>query len=248
MKKTVYFPEIFEEVGNAETKEEKIADLHKYKNEKGMYNILHMCYDPNIKWLITLRDIENLTYEQMDIDDYDLAPTTLFLESNRRLYNFTDRRQPPLKKSKILRLIANMFSVLHHNEVELFKQMVDGHIEETGITVELLKEAFPGLISEESVIEEFTTPSKEEQVGKGTEIDNLSEVSEADNTPPEPPKKKHAGGKKSKLDKNKKQILKMIEDNVTRKVIAKKYKTSLPNLYKWLRKNRSAKITVDKED
>lgn len=151
MKQTLYFPEIFEMVGEQETKEGKIAVLHRFYQEKGFVDILRLCYEPNIKWMMTRADIENLKYDHMDIADYDLAPTTLFLEARRRLYNFTSVRTPPLPLNKIQRLVANMFSVLHHKEVELFKQMVDRNIEDTGLSEELIREAFPTLLSGEYV-------------------------------------------------------------------------------------------------
>jgi hypothetical protein len=148
MKRTVYFPEIFEEVGKAKTRKEKIAILHKYRDVKGFYEILKLCYDPNIHWVITRKDIENLEYEDMDIADYDLAPTTLFLLARRQLKNYTNLRQPPLKKNKVLRLISGHFSSLYYKEVELFKQLVEGRIQEKGLTEKLVREAFPGLLSD----------------------------------------------------------------------------------------------------
>ena len=151
MKRTVYFPEIFEEVGNAETKEEKIAVLHKYRKEKGFYDILRLCYEPQIHFLVTRAEVENLRYDHMDIADYDLAPTTLFLEARRRLYNWTNVRKPHLQKNKILRLVADTFSVLHHKEIELLKQIIDGNITEVGLDEGIVREAFPNLLSGEFV-------------------------------------------------------------------------------------------------
>jgi hypothetical protein len=148
MKRTVYYPEIFEMIGKAKTKKAKIEILHRYKNVKGFYDILRLCYDPNINWLVTRKELENLQYDKMDIADYDLAPTTLFLEARRRLYNYTNLRQPPLKKRKIIQNITGMFSAMHEDEIELFKQIVDGRIKEKGLTEKLVRDAFPGLLSE----------------------------------------------------------------------------------------------------
>jgi len=220
MKRTVYFPEIFEMVGNAQTKKEKIAVLHKYRNEKGFYDILLLCYDPRIKWMITRKEIEDLEYPRMDIADYDLAPTTLFLEARRRLYNFTTLRQPPLKKRKILQLIAGMFSVLHHKEVELFKQMVDGNIEENGMSENLIREAFPGLLSAGVESKELTVSAKSEKKTK----------------PKEKPKRKR-GRKGSKLDKHKTEIHSLLKDGNTKKSIAEKFNISIAGFNNWLKKN-----------
>lgn len=150
-KRTIYFPELFNMIGEVKTKKEKIALLHKYQGIKGFYDILKLCYDPRIVWIVTRKEIENLTYDHMDIAYYDLAPSTLFLEARRRLYNYTNVRQPPLKKYKVLQLIAGMFSALHHDEIELFKQMVDGRIDEKGMTTKLIRDAFPNLLSPEVV-------------------------------------------------------------------------------------------------
>jgi len=148
MKRTVYFPEIFEMVGKAKTRKEKIDILHKFKNEKGFYEILKLCYDPLIEWHVTKKELDEIDYEKMDIPDYDLAPSTLFLLARRQLKNYTNLRQPPLPKYKILRLISGHFSSLHPKEVELFKQLVDGRIKEKGLTEKLIREAFPGLLNE----------------------------------------------------------------------------------------------------
>ncbi len=240
MKRTVYYPEIFAMVGEVDTKEEKIAVLHKFKNEKGFYDILRMCYDPLIKWVVTREEIENLVYDHMDIADFDMAPTTLFLEARRRLYNFTNVRTPPLKHYKVIQLITGMFSVLHHEEVELFKQMVSGNIEDTGITEDLVREAFPNLLSVTK--EEYVQDVKE----KVAEITGEDIPTPAPTPPPEKKekkkeKKKSPPGKKSKLDSHKKDILKMIDGGKTRKEIAEKYKTSTGNLYNWLKKNTEKK-------
>ena len=244
-KRTIYYPEIFELVGNAETKEDKIAVLHKFRNEKGMYDILRLCYDPNIHWIVTRPEIENLAYDYMDIADYDLAPSTLFLEARRRLYNYTTVRQPPLKKYKVLQLIAGMFSVMHHEEVELFKQMVDGCIEKDGLTSELVREAFPGLLSARKEVEE---PEPEPEPENVVEVIPESPIEVVQEPEPEKQEKKtptkKRKGPKSKLDKHKKTILQMLTDGNTKVSIAKKYKTSAGNLANWIKKNKP----LDKKD
>ena len=84
----------------------------------------------------------------MDIADYDLAVSNLFLEAPRRLFNFTNFRKPILPKDKVLRLIRNMFSVFHPEEIEIFKQMVDRKLQAKGLTENLVREAFPGYLNE----------------------------------------------------------------------------------------------------
>ncbi len=148
MKKTVYIPEIFEQFTTKTKKADKIAVLHKYKDVKGFLHFLHITYDPNIKWGVTREDIENLKYDHMDIPDYDLAPINLFLESPRRLYNFTNVLNPILPVAKIKRKMAIMFSAMHHEDVELVKQAVNRKIKAHGLTEKLVREAFPNLLTE----------------------------------------------------------------------------------------------------
>lgn len=150
MKKTTYFPEIFEELGNCTKKAEKIDVLQKYENVKGFRSFLYITYDPNIKWGVTRADVENLTYDHMDIVDYDLAPTNLFLESPKRMFNFTNVRNPMLKKNKIQKNMARLFSVMHHEEIELVKQSIDRKIKVKGLTANLIREALPDLLTEEA--------------------------------------------------------------------------------------------------
>ena len=244
MKKTVYFPEIFAMVGEAKTREEKKAILWKFRDEKGFINILQLCYDPKIRWVVTRREIENLEYDHMDIPDFDLAPTTLFLEARRRLYNYTNMKQPPLKGYKVLQLIAGMFSVMHHEEVELFKQMVAGRIEERGLTEKLVREVFPKLLSPAVDVKDpapFSHPEKKVEPIKEPVVEPTPEPviepekkEEPMGYPPPPPQKKK---KQSKLDKHKKAIYNALEKKDSKASIARRFKISLSGFNNWLKKN-----------
>lgn len=150
MKKTVYFREIFDELDECTKKADKIAVLHKYGNVKGFKSFLYITYDPNIKWGIDRSDIENLKFDHFDIADYDLAPTNLFLESGKRLFDYTNVRFPMLSKEKCQKNMARLFSVMHHEEIELIKQAVNRKIKVNGLTAKLVKEAFPTLLTEKA--------------------------------------------------------------------------------------------------
>jgi len=241
-KQTVYFPEIFQMVGEAETRKDKIAVLHKYQHVKGFFDIIKLSYDPKCEWVVSREDIEYLKYHDMDIPDYDLAPTTLFLEARRRLYNFTNARKPKFKKEKVKTLIARMFSGLYHEEIELFKQMVDGRIEERGLTENLVREAFPGLLNDmgdESV--EETSRLTEGNMLSNTKPPSVNKhPSEA---PPAPkPKSKDkiknkVSVKKSKLDLVKTEIHDSLRQKKSKSSIAKEYKISISGFNNWLKKN-----------
>jgi len=148
MKRIIYFPEFLEMMEETKSRKDKIALIRSYGHVHGFPDILVYCYDPKIEFVVTRKEIENLWFDHMDIPDYDTAPTTLFNEV-RRIRNYTTLKQPPLNHKKVIQLIANTFSVLHHEEIELFKQMVDGRIKCKGLTEKLVREAFPGLLSPE---------------------------------------------------------------------------------------------------
>jgi hypothetical protein len=167
MKRRLYFPEFLEMMENTKSRKDKIALIRNYGNVKGFPDILYFCYDPKIEFVVTRRELDNLWFDHMDIPDYDTAPTTLFNEV-RRIRNYTTLRQPPLRHNKVLQLIANTFSCLHHEEIELFKQMVAGRIKCKGLTEKLVREAFPGLLSpEEKPVKKNntkkSTPKKEKE-------------------------------------------------------------------------------------
>ena len=83
----------------------------------------------------------------MDIRDYDLAPQTLFLLAKRRLFAFTNCREGGvISKEKVIRNLGMIFSSLHHEEVELLKQVINRKIKANGLTANLVREAFPGLL------------------------------------------------------------------------------------------------------
>lgn len=190
MKRTVYFPELFKEIGDAKTRKEKIEILRKYKDVKGMMELLYLCYEPSVEWYITRKELDNLQYDKMDIPDYDLAPTTLFVLARRQLANYTNLRVPPLKKYKIIRCIQTDFSSLHPDEVELFKQIVDGRIQQKGLTEKLVREAFPGLLKE---LPEEVPPTKARDSKFAQKTEPLVVTEEKKTTP----KKKTTARKKT---------------------------------------------------
>ena len=57
------------------------------------------------------------------------------------------------------------------------------------------------------------------------------------------------GPGKSKLDKNREEIINLLKNGSTKSFVAKRYNTTLPNLYNWLKKNRiDAAPVIEKEE
>lgn len=149
MKKTVYIPEILEQIEASSKKQDKIDVLHKYKDVKGFLALLFICYEPYVKFHVTRDEAEDMVYDHMDIADYDLAPTNLFLEASKRMRNYTNLRKPFLSKKKVLRNLRNDFSAMHHDDIEIYKQCIDKKLKIRGLTENLIREAFPDLLYSE---------------------------------------------------------------------------------------------------
>lgn len=145
-KLTPFFPEILREIEAEPKRSSKIMILKKYRDVKGLPQLLFFCYEPTLKYAVTRKELDNLRYDYVDTPTYETAMTNLFREY-RRIRNWTNFKNPPLRKAKVLDLISMMFSGLHHEEVEIFKQMVNGRIKVKGLTENLVREAFPLLLS-----------------------------------------------------------------------------------------------------
>ncbi len=155
MSKTVYIPEILAMIDKASKKQEKIDILHRFQDVRGFKEVLFFCYEPYVKFHFTVDDLDNLQYDKMDIPDYDTAPTNLFLEAPRKMRNYTNLRKPFLSKEKCLRNIASDFSAMHHEEVEIYKQIVGKKLKARGLTENLVGEVFPDIFYTEELREKY---------------------------------------------------------------------------------------------
>lgn len=168
MKRKIYLVEILEDVAKAKSKKDKIHILHSAGNNVRLQEILKLTYDPEIKFIVNRKELDTFRYVHLDIPDYDCAATTLLNES-RRIVNYTNLRNPPIRFNRVCQLIINMFSGLHNDDIELFKQMTEGRFKCNGLTKKLIMSAFPGIITEESKKEnkedkEDKKENKEEKV------------------------------------------------------------------------------------
>lgn len=149
MRHTVH--EIFNEVVEAKTKDEKIAILRKNNNQT-IFRILRLCFDP--AYALDLPEGS----PPLKIDRHlpeGVSDTTLYAES-RRLYIFEKKKE--LSRVKKETLFIQFLEGLHYTEAELIVAAKDGKISKRykGLNEALVRQAFPGLLPE--VEEKAKTP------------------------------------------------------------------------------------------
>lgn len=133
--------EIISLVAKTKKKEQKIAILRENDSETLRY-ILELTFHPNVAWWIPegtppykksdLLDLEGRLYGEARI-------IPLFLYSNR----------PEIKKFQRENLFINLLESIHPNDAELLIAVKDKKVD--GLDIEVINEAFPGLIPYEQI-------------------------------------------------------------------------------------------------
>ncbi len=135
------FDEIFEEVGKATKKADKIAILHK-NSSPAMKAILGYAYDPNVKWL--LPEGAPPFKPAANGSDYE---TRLSYEI-KKLYLFVDGptdAQKNLKQRRREELFIQMLENIDPRDTKVLIGMKDRKLPYKGLTRALVAEAFPKL-------------------------------------------------------------------------------------------------------
>lgn len=143
-------PEILDQVVAAPGKAEKIAVLKQYNNTT-LQQILRMNFDPNV--VIDLPPGPAPYKAERDIP-VELTQSNLYNEA-RRLYLFEKghpRRPPGLKKLQQENIWIQILEGCHHTEADMLNLVKDKKLATAykGLTEALVREAFPGLLSEKT--------------------------------------------------------------------------------------------------
>jgi hypothetical protein len=142
MIKDKLFTEIFQEFELAQNKNERIAVLKKYDNQK-FRDFIFYAFSSRVKF-----DVEIPNYRPAT-EPAGLNFTYLSLELDK-LYRFIKdhpRRPKELSPQKQKQLLAVVLESLHKDESELLVKVIKGKFEVKYLTPSLIKEAFPGLLS-----------------------------------------------------------------------------------------------------
>jgi hypothetical protein len=135
------FYDMLSEVGEAKTKKEKLAALHKHSSP-ALKTVLGHTYDPRIKWLLPEGE-----------PPYTPLPKNADMETRlvselRRLYLFIEGdsdTQRNLKQTRREQLFIELLESVDPGDAKVLLGMKDGKLPFAGLTRRLVCEAFPTL-------------------------------------------------------------------------------------------------------
>lgn len=130
--------EILQKADNLPSKKEKIAFLRQQSNKPFLEVIRHFL-DPTIKFLLP----EKVTYSFNEFTDCD---SVLYTKA-RELYLFVEGGHPTLKQDRREKLWRLFLEALAPADALLMLELRKKELPYKTITVDLINEAFPGLIT-----------------------------------------------------------------------------------------------------
>ena len=144
-------PEILEQVVLAPDKKSKVAILQQHNNPV-LQTVLRLNFDPRIK--IDLPEGTPPFKTDRSIKDITLTESNLYNEA-RRLYIFEPghpKYNPNVKKVQKENIWIQILEGVHWSEADMLNSMKDKQLSKVykGLTEALVREAFPGLLSEKS--------------------------------------------------------------------------------------------------
>jgi len=140
MKTCMY--EILENISKIKKAEDKINALRS-TNNAALRALLKYAYDPKVKFLLPTGEAPFKPSPYLDQE------ARLFTEV-RRLYLFIEGGHPNLTKLKRESLFIQLLESIDPRDAKLVNCVKDKKLPFKGITVKIVSEAFPGLISEEA--------------------------------------------------------------------------------------------------
>ena len=146
--------QVFEAVAQATTIDAKVLVLRQ-NSEPGIHNCLRAAFDPAYEWDLP----EGLPPIQLDRSIPDgYAHNNLKAQS--RLFYIFDKRYTKVNKTRKEMLFINLLEGLHHSDVDLIIAIKDGQlpIRYAGLNEDLVRIAYPGLLSEPKRVEEVPDP------------------------------------------------------------------------------------------
>jgi hypothetical protein len=134
--------EFLEKVCKLKKKEEKIEAL-KMNDSPVLRTVLQGAFDPSVKWLLP----EGIPpYKENDLVDQE----HVFLRDYRKIPYFIEGFYPDLKQTKREQIFIEMLETLAPADAKLLASIKDKKFPYKGLTIEIVKEALPGLINEQA--------------------------------------------------------------------------------------------------
>ena len=133
--------EFLEKVSKLKKKEERVAAL-KHNDSFIIRTILQGAYDPRIKWMLP----EGIPpYKPSDLPDQE----NVLIREGRRLVHFVEGGNPGLKQLRRETLFVELLESVAPQDAILLCSMKDKKLPYKGITEDIVREAFPGLLPNE---------------------------------------------------------------------------------------------------
>lgn len=142
-------PEILSRVAQADKKADKIAILKQHDNTV-LRDILRLNFDPAVK--MDLPEGPAPFKTDRSLADATMSESNLYNEA-RRLYLFEPghpKFNPNVKRMQKENLWIQILEGIHYTEADMLNQVKDKQLSKhyKGLTEALVREAFPGLLSE----------------------------------------------------------------------------------------------------
>jgi Family of unknown function (DUF6433) len=133
--------EFLEKVSKLKKKEDKVAAL-KFNNSYVLRTILQGAFDPRVKWLLPEG---SPPFKKQDIVDQE----HILIKEARKLAYFVEGAYPNLKQMKRETMFIEFLEALAPADAELVLSIKEKKLPYKGITVDMVREAFPGLLPDE---------------------------------------------------------------------------------------------------
>jgi hypothetical protein len=133
--------EFLDKVSKLKKREDKVAAL-KFNESFVLKTILQGAFDPRVKWLLPEG---SPPYKKNDLVDQE----NVLIRDARKLIYFVEGAYPNLKQIKRETMFVEFLEALAPADAELIVSIKEKKLPYKGITEDMVKEAFPGLLPDE---------------------------------------------------------------------------------------------------
>ena len=130
--------EILEKASQITDRTERIAFLQK-NSSVPLHTVLQGAFDPKIKWLLPEGEPP---YKPNDLVDQQ----HIFFSECRKMYLFVEGGNNDLKPLRREALFVQMLEKVDLKDAKLLLAIKDKHMPYPGVTEDIIREAFPGLL------------------------------------------------------------------------------------------------------
>ena len=130
--------EILEKISGMTSRSDRIRMLQE-NNSVALQTVLRGAFDPSIKWLLPEGEPP---YKPNDLVDQE----HIFYHECRKMYLFVEGGNPGLKQLRREALFVQLLETVDAKDAKLLLAIKDKHLPYPGVTPDIIKEAFPGLL------------------------------------------------------------------------------------------------------